>query len=72
MSQRERDLLQVLHEARRGRLTQKHAAEHLKLSERWVESGGAAEEGGRWRAIALTARAGIEAEAGRGGPAHIG
>lgn len=36
MSQRERDRLKVLHEASRGQITQKQAAEQLKLSERHV------------------------------------
>jgi len=36
MSQRERDRLQVLHEAEKGHLTQKQAGAQLKLSERWV------------------------------------
>jgi transposase len=36
MSQRERDRLQVLHEAKKGHLTQKQAGAQLKLSERWV------------------------------------
>jgi transposase len=36
MSQRERDRLQVLHEVKKGHLTQKQAGAQLKLSERWV------------------------------------
>lgn len=36
MSQRERDRLKVLHEISRGQITQKQAAEQLKLSERQV------------------------------------
>lgn len=36
MSQRERDRLKVLHEASRSQITQKQAAEQLKLSERHV------------------------------------
>jgi hypothetical protein len=36
MSQRERDRLKVLHEVSKGQITQKHAAEQLKLSERQV------------------------------------
>jgi transposase len=36
MSQKERDRLKVLHEVERGQLTQKQAAEQLKLSERQV------------------------------------
>ncbi len=36
MSQRDRDRLQVLGEAKKGRLTQKEAGAQLKLSERWV------------------------------------
>ena len=36
MSQKERDRLKVLHEVEKGQLTQKHAAEQLKLSERQV------------------------------------
>jgi len=36
MSQRERDRLKVLHELSRGQITQKQAAEQLKLSERQV------------------------------------
>src|SRR5450759_4586360 len=36
MSQRERDRLQVLHEVKKGHLTQKQAGGQLKLSERWV------------------------------------
>ena len=34
MGQKERDRLKVLHEARQGQLTQKQAAEQLKVSER--------------------------------------
>jgi DNA-binding Lrp family transcriptional regulator len=36
MSQRERDRLKILHEVSRRQITQKQAAEHLKLSERQV------------------------------------
>jgi hypothetical protein len=36
MSQRERDRLKVLHEANKGQITQKQAAEQLKLSERHI------------------------------------
>ena len=36
MSQRERDRLKVLHEAGKGQITQKQAAEQLKLSERHI------------------------------------
>ncbi len=36
MNQKERDRLQVLHEARKRHLTQKQAGAQLKLSERWV------------------------------------
>jgi transposase len=36
MSQKERDRLQVLHEANRRRLTQKQAAGQMGVSERWV------------------------------------
>ncbi|HVA00269.1 MAG TPA: helix-turn-helix domain-containing protein, partial [Terriglobia bacterium] len=36
MNQKERDRLQVLHEAEKGRITQKQAGAQLKLSERWV------------------------------------
>jgi DNA-binding Lrp family transcriptional regulator len=36
MSQRERDRLQILQEAKKGHLTQKQAGAQLKLSERWV------------------------------------
>jgi DNA-binding Lrp family transcriptional regulator len=36
MSARDRDRLKVLHEAEKGRLTQKQAGVQLKLSERWV------------------------------------
>jgi transposase len=36
MSQRERDRLQILQEAKKGHLTQKQAGRQLQLSERWV------------------------------------
>ena len=36
MSQRERDRLKILHEVSKRQITQKQAAEHLKLSERQV------------------------------------
>jgi transcriptional antiterminator len=38
MSQRERDRLKVLHEASKGQITQKPAAEQLKLSERHIRA----------------------------------
>ncbi len=38
MSQRDRDRLKVLQEAEKGHITQKQAAEQLKLSERWVRT----------------------------------
>src|SRR3989337_2626466 len=36
MSRKDRDRLQVLHEVRRGRLTQKEAGEQLGVTDRWV------------------------------------
>lgn len=36
MSQRDRDRLKVLHEAKKSHITQRQAGEQLKLSERWV------------------------------------
>ena len=36
LTQRDRDRLKVLHEVRQGHLTQRHAGEQLKLSERWI------------------------------------
>jgi DNA-binding Lrp family transcriptional regulator len=36
MSQRERDHLKVLHEVRKGQLSQKQAAAQLGLTDRWV------------------------------------
>jgi len=36
LSRRERDRLKVLHEVRKGHLSQVQAAEQLKLSERWI------------------------------------
>ena len=42
MSTKERDRLKVLHEAEKGRLTQKQTGVQLKLSERWVRKLGAA------------------------------
>ena len=36
MTPRERDRLQVLHEAEKGHLTQKQAGVRLKVNERWV------------------------------------
>jgi biotin operon repressor len=37
MSQRERDRLKVLHETKKGHLTQKQEGAKLRLSERWVQ-----------------------------------
>jgi len=36
LTQRDRDVLKVLHELRRGHITQRQAAEQLKLTTRWV------------------------------------
>lgn len=36
LTQRDRDVLKVLHELRRGHITQRQAAEQLKLTARWV------------------------------------
>lgn len=36
LTQRDRDFLKVLHEARRGHITQREAAEQLKVTDRWI------------------------------------
>jgi len=36
LTRRDRDELKVLHELRRGHITQREAAEQLKLTERWI------------------------------------
>jgi hypothetical protein len=36
LSRRDRDRLKVLHEVRKGHITQRQAAEQLKLTERWI------------------------------------
>jgi transposase len=36
LTQRDRDRLKVLHEVRKGHLTQRQASEQLKLSDRWI------------------------------------
>ena len=36
LSTRDRDRLKVLHEVKQGHLTQREAAEQLKVSDRWV------------------------------------
>ena len=36
LSQRDRDFLKVLHEVRRGHITQREAGEQLKRTDRWI------------------------------------
>src|SRR5262245_12187343 len=36
LTQRDRDRLKVLHEVRKGHLTQRRASEQLKLTDRWI------------------------------------
>jgi len=36
LSKRDRDRLKVLHELRKGHITQRQAGEQLKLTERWI------------------------------------
>lgn len=38
VKQRDRDFLKVLHEVRRGHITQRQAAEQLKVTERWIRT----------------------------------
>src|SRR5439155_7739318 len=38
LTQRDRDVLKVLHEVRRGHITQREAAEQLKRTDRWIRT----------------------------------